>query len=650
MSDEAVTGPIPGSLPLIVALVGRGGGPFDRMEARLRRLEARLSRPLIVRPVDLSRMTAPAPGLGRLHESAAVVIMLDPDVVNHPLFQRITRSCMEGVAVRDDFRLFVDQTNIDRQAYLNEGLTGHPLLEELIELVQVPESEDPDAMLEDLRAFLERVERIGSAAAWRDAARAGSITLGWLAVTVQVCAAMCILAITAILRVGGLEALTWPAASPWLELLAVGAGVVSVPLLSAPIYLLGLGLPGSLVRFNTDARIRWLMLVGALVTPWANWLPWELSAGHAWILLGFAAGIVLDSWRRNGLQARRTRSDLRIADVTETGRPLPDQIRRAFEDTSVNPLSIPFLSAFTERIAISYARSSGWSKSMALHIHEQLQARGLHAFLDCRDIEIGVNWRSRLAREITGADIFISVLDEQAIQRRWVAAELETALRSRGDGGVPKVIALLEPSLPAKENPRALAVFQRLLSLPSSQGEPEGLRIIAAGENTLANVVSQIRPWTPRGASVLPRLATVLWRTIWMPLITVGALGALFGVIAGVFWAIEQWGDMPTAAWLNNKGALPWVFLALASVLGFTMRLGVGSKFELEHESPNALSGLQIVGSLGFTALLAIWRAEVPAVFWPWGGLLLVHGWTCASNFMSTATAKSRGAKDPAHD
>ena len=645
MSDNAPPKPVFNSLPRVVTIVGRAGTAFTETENSLQTLAEQFSHMLDIRTLDVDSPVIPNPDFARLHESTAIVLVVDPRVLNNPLFQRIARSGMEMVATRDDFRLFMDMSGIDRPAYSEAAGYGHPLLAELVELVQIGENTDRAAMLKDLAAFLQRVDRIAAIAAWRETRRMGSIGLGWAAAAVQLAVAVPLLGTTAFLRINGLDSWNWPNTSPWLEALAIGQGLVSVPLLTVPLYLLGLGFLESTIRINSDRRTLVLLFVGAIIVPWASWLPAELDVDLAWVFLGFAAGIVIDAWRREGVQARRTRSELGISSVTPAGDPVPEQIQRSFEGVSSNPLTCPLVPANMRRVAISYSRGSAWSRDFALKLHDQLKQSELQPFIDCRDIPIGDNWRRRLAREITGSDVFICVLDDQAMLRHWVAAELEAALFSRHDAGLPMVIVLVRHLPPSTGGLARPAIFERVLDALGDRDAVDGIRVIKVEENTLRNLASQIKPWITSGTAVLPDLVSIPIKFLLIPFLFIGALGSMAGTVAGILWAVEEWQGAPIATTLTEIGLLPWACVLLAYMSGFTMRLTMASMYEIDHEARTVLAALNGIGALGLVALLAIWHPTISELFHGWAIVAGVLGWFFASALLAGGTASSRSKR-----
>lgn len=66
-------------------------------------------------------------------------------------------------------------------------------------------------------------------------------------------------------------------------------------------------------------------------------------------------------------------------------------------------------------------------KYLANHVREKLGEHGIHSFLDQVDVDIGLNFRTRILQELEDCDELLCLLTPTSIARAWISAEIGAA-------------------------------------------------------------------------------------------------------------------------------------------------------------------------------------------------------------------------------
>jgi len=257
---------------------------------------------------------------------------------------------------------------------------------------------------------------------------------------------------------------------------------------------------------------------------------------------------------------------------------------------------------------------------------------GIDSFLDQAKIGEGSSWSGHLNRSITEANVFISVLDETAVTRKWVAAEMIMALASRQLTGLPTIIVLKDSQLSQSSN--MLPVFRAVLHERDKMMQRDQIRILAVKDSTLHTLVWGLHPHRYRTPSILSSKLTTLLSFLTIPGVTIGPIGPIFGLIAALFAYLQYWDKIDSSTILSSWGILTLAYLIFGYWLGFVARLCVASRFEVRHTDVKSLTWMHVLSSIGFFGILAVWYVDVPKLIVGWAVALSWVGWLMANWFI----------------
>lgn len=561
----------------------------------------------------------------------AAVLVLDPECISMSECERWVYACIQAVARRDDFRLFVHLQKMTRDDLVTAA-TQRADLSYLLDTVQIPAALDATTTRDHLTRYLTQLPDSRNAAVWRQLSRRTSITLGWIAEVTQGLAAAIAGLMLAIELIGGRARLIgWIPAGGHVPL-AVTVGLpVAAALAVMAFQFSQLFGPGS----NAMGKLMLAFLFAAL--------PFEmisvLHLAPGWVALGIAAGILLDVFRRRGYQARLAQADANGRDSTPSGHELPTDLQEALVGRPPDPLRYPILPQEEPRVFVSYTRQPSWGAGIARPLFDRLRAAGIrNSFLDAHGIQPGSDWRKTLNRALGDANVFISLADQASVLRGWPAAELESALRRQRLSGLPQIIVLVDPQLAADQHVAPQAAYAGILRLLQEAPSPDRPRVISVKDSTLDTVVQGLqfpnfrsRAGLPEGLGQLVRLVA---NRLSLIMSAVGTSGLLVGWLAAGLAALQILGNLNTAAWLAPRGLLAPAMVLCGFWLGYLARLAVYARFELRHANSRSVFAQHAVAVAGLFVLAMLWLPVVPVVAAAWSAVLAGTAWVAAGSFL----------------
>lgn len=578
--------------------------------------------------------------IARDESLSAAVLVVERDSFAVEAFRSWAAQCIQNVADKDDFRMFVYFHGVTREEARRLAAPHLDLFDDLEDTVQVSDELTLAGLRAQVAAYLRGVGQVRSAAAWQGWQTGLAVVFGRAAVVVEVgCGLLLAVASVAALALGPesaarqLQRLPAPA-------VALLAGAVFFPATVAPLFYLFNGATRLDARIERDAGLRRRLMLGFILGPASVALPRYAEAPTRWILLGLFAGAALEAIRRTGLQAQRDRISLQGCKQAAS-RAAPHALRHFLRQPSAGVMTCPLFPSLRPRVFISYSRASAWSREHANGLHERLTRAGVECFLDRFGISEGSSWRRQLKRSLAGAHVVVAVLDENILRRRgWVPAEVLAALIGRRLTGLPELVILAEPRA-LSGDPRAMLPVFRLLLGDGGEGPDERPRVIPVGESTLRTVAAQLTPGRHRTKSVFPPLLLRLLLVLTFPAVMLGTLGPFLGLAAGLFAVLERWEKFYASAPLAARGLLVPAYLLGGYLLGFVARLAVASRFEAGRPDQAGVAGAHSLGALGFAVLLGVWAARVPWLAVGWALALVYAGWALSKSF--TDWAKTDG-------
>ena len=594
------------------------------------------------RPVSISRAAVGAsdPGQRQLRQldadqhPCAAILILEKAGIPDPAFQELAAVFMRRVMAVPDFRLLVYLHDLTMEEL--RGLSDRDrFIATLFDTTQIAQSPSLDQLRRTLVPYVRRVERIRAEALWRGFRLRMASLCGRLTTAVLIAAVLIALL--------GFPAWLLKLPLNWLgphgpSLAAFVLGLLAFPLQAPLIFLLlrGMRITALAPRDNVSL-MRWVG-VGFVVMLGATHFQHTLGGPNAWLFLGLASGVVLDSIRRAGSQARRQAIDLetlleRAADPT-----LQDPRTTVRQGDPLNPFSCPLLPSQTSRVFISYTRSSSKGVRLATDLHRKLKEVGASPFLDRASIPAGANWRRVLNRHLGECDVFLCILDERSVQREWVTAEVLAALKARRLTGGPEIVLLMDPAIQGSSQPM-LPVFQGIVSAaadPPIPGRPQIVTINAQTPRALAWGLAPGR-FAPRTVFTRGAVLPVMYATLVLGIL--GGLGIFSGFILGFLAMLEVMSKFPFSSVLANRGLLAPITLLTAFWLGFTARVGLACGYEWEHRREMGMA-MPIIAAAGLAYALFLFVPKASVLVAGWSAVFVAAGW-----LMVASTARNGGSR-----
>jgi hypothetical protein len=593
------------------------------------------------------------------------ILVLEAEALHNTEYLHWAELCVNRVASVDDFRLFVGATStgVDLESYeQSAGPRGCRLIDELAETVQfiTGDTDDystagtgatgwaflipgPNEICEAVRSYLHEVDSIRSAALWRTLRLSMARILGRFAVFAQLAAflAVCMLAL-ALLFLGEDAPLNqWTHSH--LGLAGLFAGIVLFPLNTVPLFfvLRGARAMSTLPQRRPDLMRLFIILMS--VSFGLSYLIGEYELPAAWIILGVCAGAILDHARRLKNHAHRARISLLNCLRLSEQAGFPGEFLTRGTRIAKHPLWTPLFPAIRPRVFISYGRRLSWSEETAHGLHRMLARQGTVSFLDREGIGAGSSWRTVLNRCISDADVFVSVIEEEAKSRRWVAAETIAAVVGRAVSGSPQIITLIPAHVKEEPAQRGLAVFQTLLRSSSSTSDDRSPRVLRVGRDSLQMIASDLHPSRYETGSVFPHDWALGFKYLTIPIVSVGPLSAVLGLPAALIFYLEYWGKTSLGSLLAG-----WHLLGAACILGgymtgFCARLVASTAFEVRHDKGRAMTVAHAIACGGLGALSLLWCQNVSPLQVGWSITLGFVGWYLAGFFLQNVGLSKPG-------
>lgn len=593
--------------------------------------------PAFGRPVTYIRVAFGSPDPDRAtppemdpdqHLAAAVLILERAGLDDVDLYE-FALACTARMMREPDFRLFVylyDLTADDlRDLSEQSALAAH-----LFDTTHIDKRPSFGRLRSDLVRFVRSVEYLKPSAQWRQARlalerAAGHVANGVLGLAVV----LALLGFPAWLLKWNLVGLS-PAVPAAAALLS---GLLAVPMQTPLLYALSRGRSGTMGLSGEASPLEgWVktglgVMLGCAALQKAVGLPLEVP----WLLLGLAAGVVLDVTRRAGGRAARKLQDLTAMKERVNDAQLVQELAETLGAPAVRHFSCPILPPAAARIFISYTPSSAEGSRVAAELFRRLKGTGAAPFLDRASIPAGSNWRRSLNENVVDCDVFICILDEKSVRREWVAAEVQSTLEARRLCGAPEMIFLLHPSA-RREGIQALPIFHAVLSLPETAGMDRP-RVIELNPQALDALVWGLAPGRYSPPAVLNPILSFPLRLALLPLFVVASLGFLLALFVALFASLEAMAKIPFTEWIVTHRLSHHVVLFSAFMLGASARYIIaawcGTEAPVEPR-PLVKAALPLVAAEGLTiALLALIPHASPLVN-GWAIVLAVAGWMTA--------------------
>jgi hypothetical protein len=597
----------------------------------------------------------PATEIAKDPDLCAVVLVLERAGLDDDRYIEPIEWCVNQVSDRAEFRLFLApyDLRLNEPQDLMELRRLGPTIKGIVEVVQFMQGED---IYDNLVPFLDRVDD------FRDKARKERIWERLLRIStrgasiVQFAVALAVMAAAVDWNTGNPISASEPS-------MAFLLGLIIFPLL---LYNTALFVKPSMLHITQphSARIEVLpallfVTVVLLMASTVALLP-IIPEQPLWLAAGTVGGFLLDVLRRSRFESRLYSRLLHGESVTAAGEALPPPIRDAIGGRLPFVLHARVLPDVNARVFISYARKHRnepmtWSHRWAGRLYDAFREAGIDCFLDRCSIQPGTDWLDVLRHAIRRANVVIALLDVDTLDRQWVAAELETALRDCGLTGAPDVY-LLSPSDTAvaetwNENTTP-EVFQAVLRTPLTG---ESVHMMTLWENddvTLKMLISRLRGNRFRvKTAIVPGALEPIVRTVValpvMPLLLLGSWGTLVGWPAVALAILQTAGLVDTASFLDSRLVLPVISLLSAFWGGFVARLAVASAFEVRMPMKGPVAVAHLLMALAFLLLVIQWVVSLVTLLWAWSVVVVGVGWLTANLFLWSVLRHREIHRDP---
>lgn len=561
---------------------------------------------------------------------ASAVLVVSRTAVRHPTFGPFVAACLRAVVLRPEFRLFVYFTDLTFAEF--RALADVPAVADLLDSVQFtgPDAgQSLDVLRDGVHAHLRALPELRNRLAYRRLLDGLYGVVPWLsgAFFLQMAAAVAVL-----VHLG--EAAP---ANPWFPWLLFGLGEVWFFSVLALLSLPAPATAGPLLR----------LFVG--VAPFALcglWPASTLLANVPYLLAGFAASAVFEPLRRRVVAASRKAVRPDPDEWTQTQQALSVPGRRAFAFLANGPI-LPAKA----RVFVSYARSSDWGRGVAERLHRALEAAGVPHFFDVVDIPSGCSWRHRLQEELGGATVLVQIQDATTATRPWVTTELAVSASSQVGCGVPNVVMIRPPNLAEVDLPAETPALVREALFPTHPEELPLLHDVPYTDDLPERLAGELGRYPGAAVALLPLKLSALLGIAYTPIRLLLGLVGVFGFL-GV-WAVVAFLWL---LWMRGVEPLPWltannldvgVFVLLAFWLGFTVRLGLASRYELRHRLAEMNASFQFFTAVVLLILVAVWATTAGPLGVVWSVLACGVGVWAATDYIDVALAEGNLSRRP---
>ncbi len=566
----------------------------------------------------------------------ATILVLEREGLKDQAFQGFVNSCVRRVAAVSDFRLLVYLHDLSMEE-LRNWADRDPLVAMLFDITQIDEAPCVAQLRRTLVPYVQRIEHIRAAAQWRESRLKLTRVCGNLAMLILVSAAS--------LSLLGFPAWLLQSRLGWLgpngpQLASLVLGTLAFPLQAPLIFMLLRGLRTTALAFRDNAAfMRWIF-IDLLIMLGANHLQHTLNGPYSWLLLGLVVGVLLDSIRRAGRQAQRQLIDLESVMRLTTDPGMQDPKATVLRGDSLNPFSCPILPTLSARVFISYTLSSVRGSRLAAALHRGLERAGASPFVDRISISAGTSWRRVLNRYLGECDVFLCILDEKGVQRKWIAAELLAALEANRLTGTPEIVILLDPRCQRSEQPM-LPVFRGVVAASAAPQVPGRPQILQLNARTQSSLVWALVPGRFMPTTVFTRVAALPIVCAIILLGFIGRLGIFGGFILGLLAILEAMGDFPLTSGLADRGWLEPVALLSAFWLGFTARAAIAWGYEREHGREMGMT-IPTMATVGLVYACFLFLPSMSTLYVGWSAALAGAGWVMVASTMRMGVTDRR--------
>ena len=634
----------------VVLVISDTVDPAEVMVSELENYYSQYVRP-IAKYVAFSEMDTDSAINEWINEYApdAVILLLEKEGLTNPMYRKWVEWSIHQVSSKDTFRLFVFLQDIsmnsfhalcDKDSSITPEDSDYDLIKLLYNLrdtVQINEITDTSELLNEVRTYLNNIPRIKEQSRFRILKLNFALNLGRFASFIQILSAVFISLCTLAALLLGKSWMTGMLSGMPVPLIAIFSALLYAPLVSVPLYLLFRGTGITNMILGKNKRLGWMTAVCIFLGISSTGIPGTVGASTSWILLGIAAGIILDVARRNGRQARRGKFSLKEEVATLPGHALPKEILQINDNYMSNPLHCPYLSDNKAKAFISYTHSSDWAQNVVDELRAELLKVGADCFLDKQDISNGTCWRRRLHQKMADANVFISITDNRSINKdkKWPAAEMETALAGKHYTGLPEIVMLVDQGFHKESKDSNMPVYNAIFESTNNISD-EMMRIIEVKENTIRMVASAYKLYSFHTTSVIHPLISGMAAYVKHINGIVGPLCTYFGYIALLLSVLEYWKKIDISSMLNNSAFHIPLYLLLCFWAGFNARLVISSWFELNAENSKSIAKVNLVSFLGLAVFIVLLSGGIPNIVAGWAAIVCVCGLAGAKSFVLT--------------
>lgn len=599
---------------------------------------------MLGRPINISRVAFGGSVSTQRHlrqpESdqhlCATMLVLEKATLFDERFQQFVDFCIQRVVAVPDFRLFVYLYDISVNE-LRDISDRELLYAKLFDTTQIDDAPPLEEFRQTLVSYIHRVEHIGAAAWWRKVRLRLAVMFGALATF--------ILATTVILVLLAFPARLLEGDWSWLgehgpKLASLALGILAFPLQAPLIFILLRGFRAAMIAPRDNVLLKRWVAIGCLVMLGATHFQNALRGPHSWIILGLAVGVVLDAIRRSGKQAERGLIDIEVLMKSAADPRWNEPSMTVLRGDPLKIFSCPLLPRSLARVFISYTPNSAKSSELAASLYLGLKKAGAKPFLDRASIPAGVSWRRTLNYHVSECDVLLSIMDEESVQREWVAAELLAAMEANQLTGAPKIIILVDPAV-QEVSGSMLPIFRAVMSTSASPQIPGRPEILQLNRETRRSLVWALAPGRFTTTSVFTPLAAAPFVAALSIFGVVGGMGIFIGLGFGFLALLEMMADFPFATRLAGLGWVEPIALFLAFLLGFTARATVAWGYERDHRREMGVM-MPTISTLGLAYALLLVLPEISILTIGWSIVLVVAGWMMVAWVMGAGVKERR--------
>lgn len=552
----------------------------------------------------------------------AIILVLEKKGIYDYDFRKLLTLGIKKVINEPDFRFIIYLNDLEISE-LREIADNDALIAELFDTTQISEFPTLLQLGDAIVPFVRSVENIKTKAIWENFR---------LKVTyVSAKLATAILLVFVVISLAGypvwfLKLNIKDIAQYYSYLSSFALGILLFPLQAPLMFLLFRGFRNTFLAQRDSILLKRYIVISYIFIFGASILQSILNGPKHIIFLGLLAGILLDSIRRSGKQAKRQL--INVEEQKKYATKYPWKI--IVNEDSFNPFYCPLLPVFSARIFLSYTKHSAKGSRFSSSLYKKLKESGASPFLDRISIPYGSGWRRELNDQLGKCDAFISVLDKKSVKSEWVAAEIITAIKANRISATPEVILLLDTTI-QNNSSQMLPFFKSIINEYSKPSVDERPRVITINSQTISSLSWILSPKKFVSRTVFTRLSVIPVYMILTVLMAIAAVGILAGYILGLFAFFEMTLNLPFTIYLADHGITSLITLLTAFWCGFTSRSAITFKFEsgLGDKMNATMPGL---AAIGLVYALFVLIPHVTLLIIAWSIMLFTTGWLLMDN------------------